>query len=210
MNNMAIHTRYTLRRICQYAAQLLILTIGKIFFVPVTKRDVSAIKNQLPKTGYLIVANHSRSLDPFVIICGLPYGLALKLLPIGFMTQNFFYDSFIRPLCWLAGCYPARNPKDKHKIFGVDGSVILLNNGFSVFVFPEGKRMRDGSRGQAHHGVTRIKEALPHAPTLLCHIKYNNGLKAMLMGKRFEIVYKLAQKTKYTDPESIMDELFAL
>jgi 1-acyl-sn-glycerol-3-phosphate acyltransferase len=207
---MAIHTRYTFRRLCQYSAQLLILTIGKIIFLPVTRRNVKSVKSRITRQGYMVVANHRRALDPFVIICGLPYGMALKLLPIGFMTQNFFYDSFIRPLCWLAGCYPARNPKDKHKIFGVDGSIILLQNGFSIFIFPEGKRMRDGSRGPAHTGVTRIHQALPKVPMLLCHMRYNNGLKNMLLGKRFEITYNLAKEARYTNPESIMDELFAL
>jgi 1-acyl-sn-glycerol-3-phosphate acyltransferase len=209
---MAIHTRYTPRRICQYIAQLLILTIGKIIFLPVTKRNVRLIKSALKhkNNSYIIVANHRRSLDPFVTICGLPYAQAIKLLPINFMTANFFYDSFIRPLCWLAGCYPARDPKGKHKIFGVDGSVELIKNGFSVFMFPEGKRMRDGSRGPAHSGVVRIHQAVPETQLLLCHMKYNNSLKAMLSGKRFELVYNFAQKSKYTDPETIMDELFAL
>lgn len=207
---MAIHTRYTLRRICQYFFQILILTIGKIIFLPVTKRDVSLIKVGLKHKAYIVVANHSRALDPFITICGMPYAQALKLLPIAFMTSNFFYDSFIRPLCWLAGCFPARDPKGKHKVFGVEGSIELLSSGFCVFVFPEGKRMRDGTRGPAHHGVTRIHQALPDVPLLLCHMKYHNGLRALLTGKRFEIVYSFGKKTKYDNPESIMDELFAL
>lgn len=207
---MAIRTRYTQRRVVQFAAQLLILTIGKIFFVPVTKRDTRALKSDFVRQSYLIVANHQRALDPFVIICGLPYKHALKLLPINFMTANFFYDSFIRPLCWVSGCFPARNPKGKHKIYGVDGGVELLQNNFSVFVFPEGKRMRDGSRGQAHSGVVRINQASPNTPLLLCHIKYNNGLKALLRGKRFDITYSLAKKQTYANPEPVMDEVFAL
>lgn len=207
---MAIRSSYTYRRLTQHLCQLLILTIGKIIFLPVTKRDVSLIDSALLSKPHIIVANHRRSLDPFVTICGLPYRHTRKVLPIAFMTSNFFYDSFIRPLCWLAGCFPARNPKNKHEIFGVDGSILLLKNGFSVFVFPEGKRMRDGTRGPAHTGVTRIHDAVPDVPILLCHMKYNNGLKALLMGRRFEIHYKIAEKTKYHDPETIMDELFAL
>lgn len=194
----------------QFATQLLILTIGKILFVPVTKRYTKNIDATIKNQPYLIVGNHQRALDPFVIICGLPYKHALRLLPIGFMTANFFYDSFIRPLCWIAGCFPARNPKGKHTIFGVDGASILLNSGFSIFIFPEGKRMRDGSRGPAHHGVTRIHEQASNIPLLLCHIKYNNGLKALFSGKRFEIVYNLSKKQTYKSPELLMDELFAL
>jgi len=41
-------------------------------------------------------------------------------------------------------------------------------------------------------------------------MKYNNGIRALLTGKRFEIVYSFGKKTKYDNPESIMDELFAL
>src|SRR5262245_36445724 len=123
------------RRSIQFVFQLLTLVIGKIIFLPVTKRKL--FENSLSvDASYLILSNHKRSLDPFVIICGLPYRQAIKLLPIGFMTANFFYDSWLRPLCWLAGCFPARNPKGKHKIYGVEGSSILLQNGFSVFVFP--------------------------------------------------------------------------
>src|ERR1700741_748010 len=126
---MTIPLMYKVRHL--RACQLLILSVGKLVFLPVTKRDVSLLEVAPERKHYIIVANHKRALDPFVIICGLPYKQVCQALPIAFMTSNFFYDSFIRPLCWLSGCFPARNPKGKHKVFGVEGSITLLRHGFS-------------------------------------------------------------------------------
>jgi 1-acyl-sn-glycerol-3-phosphate acyltransferase len=199
--------RYTL----QHVSQVLLTLLSKLLFQLFSHRDYSQIpKGAITRRGYLIVANHRLASDPFVISGLLPWRMLLKILPIGFMTHNVFYDSPLRPLMWLMGCYPAKNPKEKHKIYGIDGSVKLLNEGFSVFIFPEGTRVKGSTRGQAHYGVIKIHQAAPHIPLLLAHIEHNKSLKARLIGRRYSVKYKLVENQKFDNPESIMDEIFAL
>lgn len=198
-----------LRYMCQVTFQLLLFCTAKLVFGFFTKRTIHSPSPKLKRRSLIIVANHQRALDPFIIISALPFSIAAKLLPIGFMTANIFYDSALRPFCWLSGCFPARNPKGKHKIFGVEGSSTLLRHGFSIFIFPEGTRVKNGARGPAHTGVVRIHQSQPTTPLLLCHITRNTGWRAALSGKRFVIRYKVAQQPAYYSPDHIMDELFA-
>jgi 1-acyl-sn-glycerol-3-phosphate acyltransferase len=200
-----------IRYLLQHGFQLLLTLLSKLLFGLFTRRDYSGVPaGSMTRRGYLLVANHRMASDPFVITGLLPWRTLINVLPIGFMTHNAFYDSPLRPLMWLMGCYPARNPEEKHKIFGVEGSVTLLQNGFSIFIFPEGTRVRGQVRGEAHYGVIKIHNAAPEVPMLLAHIEHNRGLGGWLKGNRYVIRYKLIENPKFDNPESIMDEIFAL
>lgn len=199
-----------IRAALQHAFQFLILIIGKIALQPFTRVYTSAVNPKILKNQpYLIVSNHRGWIDPFVVSCCLPARTVFKITPVTYMTKNIFYDSLLRPLLWISGAYPARNPKNKHSLYGVDGSVRLLQNGFSVFIFPEGTRIQWG-RGEAHTGVIRIHKAVPSVPIMLCHIEYNKGIKAWLTGRRRVVKYGLVEHPNYNDPERIMDDVFAL
>lgn len=199
-----------IRAFLQHCFQFLILIVGKIALQPFTRVYTSAVNPKLLKNQpYLIIANHRGWIDPFVISCCLPARTVFKITPVTYMTKNIFYDSPLRPLLWISGAYPARNPKGKHSLFGVDGSVQLLQNGFSVFIFPEGTRIKEG-RGAAHSGVVRIHKATPNVPVILCHIEYNKGIKAWLTRRRRVVKYGVVEHPNYDNPERIMDDVFAL
>lgn len=208
---MAIYNRFLVRRLLQHGFQFAILVVGKILLQPFTRVDTYSVKPQnIENRPYIFVSNHRGSLDPFIIGCCLPVGTVFKITPVAFMTKNIFYDSPLRPFLWLAGAYAARSPKGKHKIYGVDGSVELLQNGFSMFIFPEGTRVRGNGRGQAHSGVVRIHSATPNIPIILCHIEYNKGIKSWLTGSRRTVKYRVIKNPNYTDPEKVMDDVYAL
>jgi 1-acyl-sn-glycerol-3-phosphate acyltransferase len=208
---MTSYPQFVVRRALQHAFQFAILIVGKIVLQPFTRVDVAAVKPYLLKNQpYILVANHRHWIDPFVIGCGLPTKTVFKITPVSFMTKNLFYDSVLKPFLWLAGAYPARNPREKYTLFGVDGSVQLLHSGFSVFIFPEGKCVFNTQRIPAHSGVIRIHQAAPEIPFILCHIEYNNGVKAWLTGKRRVVRYGLVEHPNYTDPDAVMDDVFAL
>jgi 1-acyl-sn-glycerol-3-phosphate acyltransferase len=202
---------FFVRRALQHVSQVVILLVTKIAFQPFTCVDRSAVKPRFIKDQpYILVANHRRGPDPFIIISGLAVSTVFKITPIGFMTKNIFYDSLLRPFLWLSGAYAARNPKGSHKIFGVDGSVTLLENGFSIFIFPEGTRIYDHGRGTPHSGIIRIHKAAPQVPFILAHIEYNKGLKAWLTGNRRVVKYGLVEHPNYDSPEQVMDDVYAL
>lgn len=183
--------------------------LGKLFLLPLARRSLPPEFKTLPARPHIIVANHKKALDPFIIASSLPTRTIFKLTPVAFMMHNFFYDSFIRPLAWAAGCFPAKNPKDKHKVFGVEGSLAFIKNGYSLFIFPEGTRVRE-ERGQARPGVIRIHQAAPEVPFVLCRIIYHKGVGNLLTGRWREVKYKVVRRPSYSDPEKLMDEVFSL
>jgi 1-acyl-sn-glycerol-3-phosphate acyltransferase len=207
---MATYTTYSARYHLTRAFQILIILVVKVLSRFSTRTNFNELSTGLADQPYLIVANHRRAFDPFIICANLPLRYSAKFLPIGFMSHNVFYDSPLRPLMWLAGCFPARNPRGKHTLFGVDGAVQMLQKQFSMFIFPEGTRVYHKPRGEAHSGVIRIHKALPQIPMILCHIEYNKGLGAWLAGNRRVVTYKLVKNPEYDDPEKLMDDVFAL
>lgn len=208
---MAMSPQNRLRYHFTQSFQILIILAVKVLTYPTTRTKINQqLYDKLKDQPYLIIANHRRAFDPFIICSLLPWPLALKLLPISFMSHNVFYDSPLRPLMWLAGCFPARNPKGKHTIFGVEGGLKLLSQGFSLFIFPEGTRVRNQARGTAHNGVVRIHQATPHIPIIICHIEYYKGIKSWLAGRSRSIAYDIVEHPNYDDPEKLMDDVFAL
>lgn len=199
----------TYRRLAAWPIQVLFLVLGKLLLLPLTRHSIDPKLYQVQDAPYLIVANHKTLLDAFTIGAALPFGVIIKLIPMAFILHNFFYDSPIRPLVWLAGCFPAKNPKDKRRLYGVSAGDAFLNSGYSMLIFPEGTRVRK-ERGEARPGIIRIHQAMPSVPFILCHITYPKGVKNRLTGRWRTITYKLIEKPNYSDPEKVMDDVFAL
>lgn len=197
------------RRFIILPAQVVLVLIGKLLIRPLTRRTLPPELRRVSRRPHIIIANHKKALDPLTIISALPLGTIFRLAPVASIMHNFFYDSALRPLVWLIGCFPAKNPRGKHRIFGVDGSVAFLRGGYSFFIFPEGTRVRQ-ERGPARPGIIRIHKALPHVPFILCHISYPKGLKNRLTGRWRTVSYKLVEKPDYSESEKMMDDVFAL
>jgi len=203
--------QFAIRRHLQHVFQYILLVACKLALQPFTRADTAAVKPEFLKNQpYIIISNHRHWIDPFVICAALPVRSVFKITPVSFMTKNIFYDSLLKPLMWLAGAYPARNPNGNHKLFGVDGSIQLLQNGFSMCIFPEGKCVFGAERVPAHTGVIRIHQAVPRIPFILCHIEYNNGIKPWLTGRRRVVRYCLVDAPHYANADVIMDDIFAL
>ena len=207
---MKTNFKATITFAVRYAFQLILLVVVKAFINPFTKAKSPVPADVLTaKQGHLIVANHRGALDPFIICGALPTKSILKILPLAFITYNGFYDSPLRPLLWISGCYPARNPKEKHKLYGVDGTLELIRQGYTICFFPEGTRLRQ-DRGPARPGIIRIHTATPATPFILARIEYRKGLRAWLKGERREVSYRHVPRPDYSDPEIIMDDIFKL
>lgn len=99
-------------------------------------------------TTYLFLANHQSRLDPFVAYGGLSASQLWRCLPTRPLTAKPIYYG---PLyLWLKsmGCYPTKN-----RTHTVPQTVDFLADGYSVFLFPEGRRTlrsesspKDGTR----------------------------------------------------------------
>ena len=197
---MIIAAKTYFRKIIIFLVQLVLISILKVILLPWIQRDM---KHLASEDHYLIAANHRRMIDAFAITAAIPYRVNLRLLPYALITANVFYDSWAKPLLWILGCYPARNPRGNHSLYGVEASAHFLRQKYSVAIFPEGKRIRGNGRGAPYPGVTRIQQAAPEVPLALCHIEFKKGWRPIC------IVMKTADQRPLT-PEKIMDEIYAL
>lgn len=93
--------------------------------------------------GSLLISNHRSKIDPFVVLAYLPFSVFLKLLPIRFPTDNDFMEkAWLRPMLRLLGSYDI-GATPREKMLGLLRTKEFLDDGTTVFLFPEGKICRD-------------------------------------------------------------------
>lgn len=102
----------------------------------------------VPGGGVILAANHRSFLDPFVIGCCIGR-------PIYFVAKQ---ELFEHPLVgWILNCLGAfpvrRGAADEDS---VETSLILLERGDPVVIFPEGTRVTAGSLAEPKRGVGRL------------------------------------------------------
>ena len=195
---MIVPSQRWFRKSLTFGVQLVALGLLKVMFLPRVRREYRGLELA---GNCLIAANHRRMTDA-LIICGcLPFGIALRLLPFAFITADIYYDSWLRPVLWLAGCYPARNLSGRHKSYGIDASVGFLRHGWSMLIFPEGKRIRSGERGAAYAGILKIHQAAATVPVAICHIEYT--------GRQARVVLATLRQVPDT-ADAVMDEVYKL
>lgn len=138
------------------------------------------------KKRYIIAANHRHFLDPFVAISSLPLSEIKSVLPIKFITANIYYYRYYKPIAWMLGCFPAHQHKNSTK-FGVNESVRLIRNGYNLFIFPEGRRVKDEPVA-AKRGISIILDQLPSAELVLVNIKWNFDCYPKSLNVKFQHV----------------------
>jgi 1-acyl-sn-glycerol-3-phosphate acyltransferase len=152
---------------------------------------------------HVIIANHQRVLDPFIIIGALPWKVAKEILPIKFMTWRTYFVLFL-PFAFSAGCYPTRSLLARNAYrAGVKGSIRALDKGFSVLVFPEGKRVQTYSQAEAKDGVVRILNGSNIDTALLVRIKW-------LGARDVRVHYKTVLLSESETAQGIMNTIYAL
>lgn len=171
-----------------------------------------AVRADLPKLShtkrYVIAGNHQSMLDPFAIFALLPLRQRMRILPLKFMTvPKIYHKWFLKPFCYLLGCYPAHVRDRNHHTYGVEGTIKLLNYGYNICIFPEGTRTLQ-KNSDPKYGIVRILEAHPEAVLLLAHLEWSRNEK----GKKFlRMVIKPApHDLDKTDPKAIMRAIYAL
>ena len=106
---------------------------------------------------YLIVANHQKAFDPYVILATLPFNSFRSLLPIRFFTANIYLKRWWqRAFLMSFGCFRAYSVEDK--VSGVKGGLYLSDKGQSLLIFPEGKRKRQNSKIELKIGAAYLAQ----------------------------------------------------
>ncbi|MFI5735873.1 lysophospholipid acyltransferase family protein [Kribbella sp. NPDC051587] len=101
----------------------------------------------------VVVANHSSHLDAPLMVTFLPLALTRRLA-VG-AAADYFFDSKKRAI--ITGLVFNAFPIDRGKNRPMRGtSGRLLDDGFSLLVFPEGTRSRDGLMGSFQPGAAAL------------------------------------------------------
>ena len=102
----------------------------------------------VPRGGVILASNHRSFLDPFALGTCLPR-------PIYFMAkQEIFRNPFVGWLLNCLGAFPVKRGESDAE--STKTSLMLLERGEAVVIFPEGTRRRRGSLGTPHRGVGRL------------------------------------------------------
>lgn len=154
---------------------------------------------------YVYVANHASYLDPIVMWSALTLQQRLNGAPTKVMTAPHVYFSFLRPLIWLLGAYPAKKREGQRVHAGIDGSLHYLHNGYNVCIFPEGKRSLQ-EENRAFNGVSKILSEVDGYEMILIHIIWQPG---PWWKRKLELRAERAPDTlDHHDPQAIMNYIY--
>lgn len=164
-----------------------------------------AVENAVNFNGskqYFFVANHQSRIDPFAVFGVLSLHDNFHIAPVRFMTARAIYKSILQPLLWLHGCYPT--DRDREKV--IRQSVSFVNEGYNLFMFPEGQRTLQ-SESDAKPGVRLILDAIaPEVAVVLTHIEWQR------VGRwRRHVRIRLAEATteeRDGSPKQLMDAVY--
>lgn len=169
--------------------------------------EVSANSIKLSsKKQYIFISNHQSRIDPFVIFGSLPLRDNIKIAPIKFMTAHTIYNSLARPILSALGCYPTYKPgRDV-----IDYSSQLVKEGFSLFIFPEGRRtLKEESKPRP--GIRKLFKSLEEYPveTVLIYIQWNKKSNSFRRHASIKIAHT-DQSIRSKSEDEIMASVYLL
>lgn len=110
-------------------------------------------RENVPRDGAAILAvNHKSNFDPVVAAIACPR--SLKFMAKAELFKNPLFGGFIKAL----GAFPIN--RGKGDVGAVRSAFSILRAGEVMLIFPQGKRIKDGSKGRAHSGMIVIAQKM--------------------------------------------------
>lgn len=184
-----------------------IKVVLKILLTILFRLKVVGIENVIDG-GVILAANHKSNWDPMCIIATCPRQLAS-------MSKKELFK--FKPLGWIlkkVGAFPVN--RGKGDIGAVKTALAILKQEKPMMMFPEGKRILDGTRGEAKPGVVMLAS---HAKVPVLPIKLSGKYRIF---SKVTITYgepiyldeyygeKLTVEKMQELSDSIMDKVYAL
>lgn len=166
-------------------------------------------RENIPDKGAAIIApNHRSNFDPVLTGIGCPR-------QIRFMAKAELFDiKIFGALISKLGAFPVH--RGKGDVGAVKAAFAILKSENLLLMFPQGKRIKDGSRGKPKTGVTVIAHKM-QSPVIPVYISGNYKFRSkvrVIYGKpiSFEEYYgkKLDDETTNKLTEKIYDGIFDL
>lgn len=178
----------------------IVFTLAYKTFVRMEIKGKENLRNQ--KGPVIIAANHTSEIDVTIASMLLPFFSAL--LPIYFVSdpkekfksfgwRNYIYGGIFFN---LLGGYPIHSGHHDYAT-SLENHIDLLKNGQTVFIFPEGKRTRDGNFNLARGGLGyMVYETGAVVVPVSINTFYNLSWKEFLLRRRKVTVTILPAMTK--------------
>ncbi len=142
--------------------------------------------------GSLLLANHQSMGDPFVITMHLPFYAYLRILPIRFPTSDVMFKNRLLnphffPLLAFLGCYSI-GATSQEKMLALFYTRKLLQDGYAVFLFPEGRISKESSVQGLQKGVEFFKNDAHNIIFIRTH-GFHEGKDVKFLFKKRSITY---------------------
>ena len=106
--------------------------------------EASGLERLPPQGGFVLAANHTSSLDPWLL--GLPLWPERQLF---FMGKVELFNPVLGPLLRAGGAFPVR--RGEGDVEAIETAVRICKEGRIVAMFPEGTRQVKGLRKKFEH-----------------------------------------------------------
>ncbi|MDD3170237.1 MAG: lysophospholipid acyltransferase family protein [Candidatus Paceibacterota bacterium] len=131
--------------------------LAKIFLAPIVNvvfiKEVRGLEN-FPKTNFILAPNHQSYLD--IIVCAY-LCVPGKFTFIGQVDKGKGVIGFLRDVLYsLAGVIPLNRKDEDSKKQAFSKAIKALKQGYSLIIYPEGKRSETGEVQKGKWGVAKL------------------------------------------------------
>lgn len=147
--------------------QIIVRPIFRLILKFFSGLEVHGAKNLLLQKKVIFASNHISEADPVTVGSCIPFRY-LRYLPIFFTSlpgsyykkERFGWRSFFYRQEWffkMLGAYPVDKNKKNYEL-SLKYHLEILEEGYSVLMFPEGKMSKDGEMGRIHGGAVYLSK----------------------------------------------------
>ncbi len=189
-----------------YAVAWRILRPLVLFFLPVDLRGTERLESGEP---VLLCANHSSAWDPIMFVLSMPQRFNVRIMAKKQLFSIPIVGGFLRAI----GVFPV--DRGNSDIGAVKTAIQSLRDGWNLFLFPEGTRVKDPGRAEVKSGagMMAIRAGVKLAPVYIGTKKRLFRKTPIIIGEPFEPVYTGRKGTaeEYTaNAREVMRRAYAL
>ena len=165
-----------------YAAVWRVLRPLVLFFLPVDLRGTENLKEGEP---VLLCANHSSAWDPILLVLAMPQSFNLRIMA----KKQLFSIPLVRWFLRNMGVFPV--DRGNSDIGAVKTAICSLRDGWNLFLFPEGTRVKEPGRAEIKSGagMMAIRAGVKLAPVFIGTKKRIFRKTPIIIGEPFEPEY---------------------
>ncbi len=163
------------------AVQILSYALLCLPFRVLFRMRIERKKLVLAERSYIIVSNHPSRLDSFFVCLSLPFNDALRLVPIRFLTADYYMRKwYLKPFLTFIGCISTK-PKDGKVLDLLQEHLHKIE---TVYLFPGGQLERAGTKITPKVGAIYLEREVQSAHIIPVHISIPQPITVLNIVRR--------------------------